>query len=123
MKEINEQEQQEVNKIDLDKLSEIEIIQYCGKLKFPITKIITLLQKRITPDRKSELIIELRTPGSKAYEAYTLGATQAEFYLQNSLQSLATEGDKDALASLNEEQRKNAINRMLNDKFGIEIPE
>ena len=60
----------------------------------------------------------MRTPGSDEYNAYEPGMTTADFKLQSELLERAGM-DKDAYEAFTAEQRRQAINAALQDKFGI----
>lgn len=111
---------------NISEMSNLQVIEECGRLKFSIAQIVALLRYRLTVQEKNQLIINLKTPSTAEYEAYETGYVQADFELQRSLHAQAMaggKGAKDALDGLNEEQRRQVINKALSDKFGLEIEE
>lgn len=111
---------------DINEMSNLQVIEECGRLKFSIAQIVALLRYRLTVQEKNQLIINLKTPCTAEYEAYETGYVQADFELQRALHSQAMaggKGAKDALDGLNEEQRRQVINKALSDKFGLDIEE
>ncbi len=109
---------------NISEMTDLEVIEACGRLKFSISQIVALLRYRLTVQDKNQLIINLKTPCTAEYEAYETGYVQADFELQRSLHAQAMiggKGSKDALDGLNEEQRRQIINKALADKFGLEI--
>lgn len=111
---------------NISEMTNLQVIEECGRLKFSIAQIVALLRYRLTVQEKNQLIINLKTPCTAEYEAYETGYVQADFELQRALHSQAMaggKGAKDALDGLNEEQRRQVINKALADKFGLEIEE
>lgn len=109
---------------DISEMADLQVIEECGRLKFSISQIVALLRYRLTAQGKNQLIINLKTPCTAEYEAYETGYVQADFELQRALhvQAMAGgKGAKDALDGLNQEQRRQVINKALADKFGLEI--
>lgn len=102
----------------LDEMSTLEIIARCGALRYSLTQIVALLRPRLSKDDINAMILALRTPKSPEYEAYESGMTLADFQLQSQLLSQAAT-DKDFYDAFNAEQRRQAINAALADKFGI----
>lgn len=95
-----------------------EIITRCGALRYSLTQIVALLRPRTSPAEINRLILALRTPGSEEYNAYETGMTTADFRLQTLLLDHAGT-DKDSYEAFSAEQRRQAINAALADKFGL----
>ena len=88
----------EKRETDLNKMTPLEIITRCGELRYSLTQIIALLRPRLSNDEILRVTLAMRTPGSDEYNAYETGMTTADFTA---------------------EQRRQAINAALQDKFGI----
>lgn len=109
---------QPANPFDPAQLSVTELIAQCGALRYSLTQIVALLRPRLSRDAINGLIIALRTSGTPEYEAYETGMTNADFQLQSQLLAGAAT-DKDSYDTYSSEQRRQAVNAALADKFGI----
>lgn len=108
----------EKRETDINKMSTIEVITRCGELRYSLTQIIALLRPRLSNDEILRITLAMRTPGSVEYNAYETGMTTADFKLHSEL--LVRAGiDKDSYEAFTAEQRRQAINAALQDKFGI----
>lgn len=103
---------------NIEEMSILEIIARCGALRYSLTQIVALLRPRLSNDDINALILALRTPKSPEFEAYESGMTLADFKLQSQLLSQAAT-DKDFYDAFNDEQRRQAVNAALAEKFGI----
>lgn len=108
----------EKRETDLNKMTPLEIITRCGELRYSLTQIIALLRPRLSNDKILRVTLAMRTPGSDEYNAYETGMTTADFKLQSELLERAGM-DKDSYEAFTAEQRRQAINAALQDKFGI----
>lgn len=106
------------NEYDIDNMSLLEIITRCGSLRYSLTQLIALLRPRFSTDEIHRITIAMRTPGSEEYNAYESGMVTADFKLQSKLLESAG-SDKDAYEAYTAEQRRQAINAALEDKFGL----
>lgn len=102
-------------------MSVLQLIARCGALRYSLTQIVALLRPRLSRDDINALVMALRTPGSPEYETYETGMTTADFQLQSRLLDGAA-ADKDAYDAYSSEQRRQAVNAALADKFGIAGP-
>lgn len=103
---------------NIEEMSILEIIARCGALRYSLTQIVALLRPRLSNNDINALILALRTPKSPEFEAYESGMTLADFKLQSQLLSQAAT-DKDFYDAFNDEQRRQAVNAALAEKFGI----
>lgn len=103
---------------NIEEMTILEIIARCGALRYSLTQIVALLRPRLSNDDINALILALRTPKSPEFEAYESGMTLADFKLQSQLLSQAAT-DKDFYDAFNDEQRRQAVNAALAEKFGI----
>lgn len=101
-----------------NEMSVLEVIARCGALRYSLTQIVALMRPRMSANDINGLIIALRTSGTSEYEAYETGLTLADFQLQSQLLAGAAY-DKDLYDAFTSEQRKQAVNAALADKFGI----
>lgn len=106
------------NDFNIEEMTILEIIARCGALRYSLTQIVALLRPRLSNDDINALILALRTPKSPEFEAYESGMTLADFKLQSQLLSQAAT-DKDFYDAFNDEQRRQAVNAALAEKFGI----
>jgi len=114
----NTEESVERRETDLNKMTPLEIITRCGELRYSLTQVIALLRPRLSNDEILRVTLAMRTPGSDEYNAYETGMTTADFKLQSELLERAGM-DKDSYEAFTAEQRRQAINAALQDKFGI----
>lgn len=103
---------------NIEEMTILEIIARCGALRYSLTQIVALLRPRLSNNDINALILALRTPKSPEFEAYESGMTLADFKLQSQLLSQAAT-DKDFYDAFNDEQRRQAVNAALAEKFGI----
>lgn len=103
---------------NIEEMTTLEIIARCGALRYSLTQIVALLRPRLSNNDINALILALRTPKSPEFEAYESGMTLADFKLQSQLLSQAAT-DKDFYDAFNDEQRRQAVNAALAEKFGI----
>lgn len=103
---------------NIEEMTILEIIARCGALRYSLTQIVALLRPRLSNDDINALILALRTPKSPEFQAYESGMTLADFKLQSQLLSQAAT-DKDFYDAFNNEQRRQAVNAALAEKFGI----
>lgn len=103
---------------NIEEMTILEIIARCGALRYSLTQIVALLRPRLSNNDINALILALRTPKSTEFEAYESGMTLADFKLQSQLLSQAAT-DKDFYDAFNDEQRRQAVNAALAEKFGI----
>lgn len=103
---------------NIEDMTILEIIARCGALRYSLTQIVALLRPRLSNDDINALILALRTSESPEFEAYESGMTLADFKLQSQLLSQAAT-DKDFYDAFNDEQRRQAVNAALAEKFGI----
>ena len=103
---------------NIEEMTILEIIARCGALRYSLTQIVALLRSRLANNDINALILALRTPKSPEFEAYESGMTLADFKLQSQLLSQAAT-DKDFYDAFNDEQRRQAVNAALAEKFGI----
>ena len=106
------------NEYNIDKMPLLEIIARCGSLRYSLTQLIALLRPRLSTDEIHRITIAMRTPGSDEYNAYESGMVTADFKLQSKLLESAG-SDKDAYDAYTAEQRRQAINASLEEKFGL----
>lgn len=95
-----------------------ETIFECGRLGYPIDRIIALLYYRITPEEKNQLVIDLQTPGSEAYKLYDSGKARGQFETMSGLKSAADRGDIDAAKILENIRREYEIEKSIKKSFG-----
>lgn len=114
----NTEDSVEKRETDLNKMTSLEIIARCGELRYSLTQIIALLRPRLSNDEILRITLAMRTPGSEEYDAYETGMTTADFRLQSELLEKAGM-DTDSYEAFTAEQRRQAINAALQDKFGI----
>lgn len=106
------------SEFNIEEMTILEIIARCGALRYSLTQIVALLRPRLSNNDINALILALRTPKSPEFEAYESGMTLADFKLQSQLLSQAAT-DKDFYDAFNDEQRRQAVNAALAEKFGI----
>lgn len=114
------------NQEDFEEKSVLETIESCGKLKFSIAQIVSLLRSRLSDHERSALVIALKTESSEEYQAYQTGYVTGEYEMQMAFRDQAVSGGKEAkngYDSLTRERRKEIIDKALRDRFGLEVQE
>ena len=102
----------------LDGMTVQEAIFRCGELQLPYDQVVRLVAE-IKPVNQKQLLIDLETPGTDEYEWYQSGVAEGNLKLNIDLESDVTKSEKDAYKHLSAERRRQAINRKLEDLFGI----
>ena len=96
-----------------------EVIFRCGELQLPYEQV-ALLAAEIEPVDRQQLSVDLQTPETDAYEWYQSGVAEGNLKLNIDLEALVSDPKaKDAYKHLSAERRRQAINRKLEDLFGI----
>lgn len=102
---------------DITEMTIEETLYECGRMRFPIDRIIALLRPKLSTEEKNQLIIDLRTPGSDAYNTYESGKAKGEYEIFSALKKKADGGDAEAAKFLSELWRENALVNAIHDKF------
>ena len=114
----NTEDSVEKRETDLNKMTPLEIITRCGELRYSLTQIIALLRPRLSNDEILRVTLAIHTPRTDEYNADETGRPTADFKRQSELWERAVI-DKDSYVAFTAEQRRQAINAALQDKFGI----
>lgn len=110
-------EQNEDNRKILSDLSTKDAIFRCGELQLSFEDTCRLLSDKTNP---RQLLNDLQDPESFAYSWYQSGVAEGNLKLNIDLESNV--GDpkaKDAYKNLSSERRRQAINKKLDDLFGV----
>ena len=102
----------------LDGMTVREAIFRCGELQIPYDQVVRLVAEMELINQK-QLLIDLETPGTDEYNWYQSGIAEGNLILNINLESDVTRSEKDAYKHLSAERRRQAINRKLEDLFGI----
>lgn len=89
----------------------------CGELQLSYEDTARLLSDRADP---KQLLAELSTPGTDACNRYREGVAEGNLKLNINLEyNVADPKAKDAYKHLSAERRRQAINKKLEDLFGV----
>jgi hypothetical protein len=104
----------------LPDMSILEVISECGRLKYPLNKIFSILQAKDQNLDIEDMKSRLTTSGSKEYQAYRSGIDAGDFEVDDALYSDVISGTKtsvDSQKALHDIQRERTINDAIRDKF------
>ncbi|KAA6348498.1 hypothetical protein EZS27_004098 [termite gut metagenome] len=109
------------NKRLLHELTLEEAIFRCGALRIPHEEVVLLIREKCHIDNENEWVKRLKTPGTPEYDWYQKGMAEGTLKLNIDLESnVSNPKAKDAYKHLSAERRRQAINRKLNELFGLE---
>jgi len=104
----------------LDNLTVEEAIIKCAQLKIDKSKIPLLLSGKISKAEQQQLLVNLETPNTEEYMLYAKGSAEGELKIASDLADLVGNVKaKDAYKNMSAEQRRQEINRVLQENFGI----
>ncbi|MBF0649176.1 hypothetical protein IR083_10120 [Dysgonomonas sp. GY75] len=98
----------------------LEVINECGRLKYPLSKILSILQAKDQDLDMEDIKSRLTTPGTEEYQAYRSGIDAGDFEVDAALYSDVISGTKtsvDSQKALHDIQRERNINDAIRDKF------
>jgi hypothetical protein len=103
----------------LDGMTLKESIFRCGELQLPYEQVVLLVAGQ-RPVNRQQLSANLQTPGTDEYDWYQSGVAEGNLKLNIDLEANVSDSKaKDAYKHLSTERRRQAINRKLEDLFGI----
>ncbi|MFV0420024.1 MAG: hypothetical protein ACK5KT_14995 [Dysgonomonas sp.] len=94
----------------------IQVIEHCGRLKYPVDKVISILSSKLVEDIRTSIT----TPGTPEYIAYHSGIDAGDFEVDNALYTDILDGSKtsvDSQKALTDIQSKRTIGDAIRDKF------
>jgi hypothetical protein len=101
----------------LSDMSLKDAIFRCGELQLTLDDVCWLMAEKIDPE---QLMRDLQDPASEAYQWYQSGVAEGNLKLNIDLKANVSEPKaKDAYKHLSAERRRQAINKKLEDLFGI----
>jgi hypothetical protein len=96
-----------------------DILFRCGELQLPFEQAVQLAAAQ-SPVNKQQLLADLQTPGTDAYQSYHAGVAEGALKLNADLESnVGNPKAKDAYNHLSAERRRQTINQKLEELFGI----
>jgi hypothetical protein len=107
-------------KKSLPDMTILEVISECGRLKYPLSKILSILQAKDQNLDIEDMKSRLTTVGSEEYQAYRSGIDAGDFEVDGALYSDALAGTKtsvDSQKALHDIQHDRNINDAIRDKF------
>ncbi len=107
-------------KKDFKHLTVEQAIVRCGELLIEKANIPLLLADKLNRKEQIALARNLSSPNSEEYMLYAKGAANGELDTAIKLSNLVGNPKaKDAFKNLNEERRRQAINKKLHENFGL----
>ncbi|WP_352422275.1 hypothetical protein [Proteiniphilum sp.] len=101
----------------LSDLSPEDAIFRCGELQLSYEDTCRLLSSEMNPER---LMDDLKDPGSNPYKWYQNGVAEGNLKLNIELEyNVGEPKAKDAYKNLSAERRRQAVNKKLDDLFGL----
>lgn len=98
----------------------LEVISECGRLKYPLSKVMSVLQAKDQDIDIENIKSRLTTPGTEEYQAYRSGIDAGDFEVDAALYSDAISGTKtsvDSQKALHGIQQERNISDAIRDKF------
>ncbi len=118
----NEQEQistQYKRPFDIEQNSFEEILYNCGKFGLPKENALSLYRLKLSKVEFQRLELALQDAESNEMQIYSDGVIAGETLLQTGLFQNVIDGEKDAYKSYSAEQRRKAVNKKIEEHFGI----
>ena len=120
--EENKKPQTEIipQKPTLATMTVIQVIEHCGRLKYPVDKVISILSSKEHKDLVEDISTNITTPGTPEYIAYHSGIDAGDFEVDNALYTDILDGSKtsvDSQKELTDIQSKRALGDAIRDKF------
>ncbi|MDR0681763.1 MAG: hypothetical protein LBG15_07950 [Dysgonamonadaceae bacterium] len=109
-----------MNERILDGMTVKEAITRCGELLLPYEQVVRLIADLSPSIHRAQLLADLASPGTDAYEYYQSGVAEGNLKLNIDLEhNVSDPKAKDAYRHLSSERRRQAINKKQNELFGI----
>jgi len=120
--EENKKPQTEIipQKPTLATMTVIQVIEHCGRLKYPVDKVISILSSKEHKDLVEDIRTKITTPGTPEYIAYHSSIDAGDFEVDNALYTDILDGSKtsvDSQKALTDIQSKRALGDAIRDKF------
>ncbi len=118
----NEQQQvptQYKRPFDIEQNSFEEILYNCGKFGLPKENALSFYRSKLSKVDFQRLELALQDAESNEIQIYTDGVVAGEALLQAGLFQNVLDGERDAYKNYSAEQRRQAINKKINEHFGI----
>jgi hypothetical protein len=107
-------------RLNLADLTTIDLLQLCGAMSYNDARVKSVLERHHTRAEVIEIIARLHTPGTKEHDAYMTGGAEDELAIFAELQYNAGK-NKESYEAFTAECRRRAINRILDEKFGLDV--
>lgn len=101
-------------------MSELEVIEHCGRLKYSPDKILSILFARDKSIDVNDVKIKLSTFGTREYMAYHSGIDAGDFEVESALYDDILDGSKtsvDSQQALSDIQSKRMVDDAIREKF------
>lgn len=101
----------------LSEMSLKNAISRCGELQLTLDDVCWLMAEKTNPE---QLMRDLQDPASEVYQWYQFGVAEGNLKLNIDLEyNVGDVKAKDAYKNLSSERRRQAINKKLEDLFGL----
>jgi hypothetical protein len=101
----------------LSDMSLKDAISRCGELQLTLNDVCWLMAEKTDPE---QLMRDLQDPASEPYQWYQFGVAEGNLKLNIDLEAnISDPKAKDAYKNLSSERRRQAINKKLEDMFGL----
>lgn len=101
----------------LENMTMLEVIGQCGKLKYPVDKVVSILYSKDNDMDTCAIRKQIITPGTPEYKAYHSGIDAGDYEVDTAFHDAASSGDADAQKALHEIQRERTVGDAIREKF------
>lgn len=108
------------DKRSIDNMTILEVIEHCGRLKFPLDKVLNILRSKDHDIDILDMATRLATDGTEEYRAYRSGLDAGDYEVDAALYSDVISGTKtsvDSRKALHDIRHERNINDAIRDKF------
>ena len=110
-------EQNQPTKKTLEDMTIMEVIEQCGRLKYPAEKVLSNLYAKDNKIDIEAIRDKLNTPGSAESMAYRSGFDSGDLAVESALFDAAAAGDPDAQKALHDIQAERTVGNAIKDRF------
>ncbi len=104
---------------DIEQNSFEEILYNCGKYGLPKENVLNICRSKLSVVERKRLEVVLNDPNSEEVQLYNDGIITGEALMKAGLFQDVLDGERDAYKNYSAEQRRQAINKKINEHFGI----
>ena len=100
-----------------ESMTPIEIIEQCGRLKYPVEKVLNILYANDNSTDIAEMRRKLNDAGTREYRAYRSAFDSGDMAVDSALHDAAADGDPDAQKALRDIQAERTVGDAIKERF------